>query len=146
MKTRTAQKDKFEQLLKKSIPPEPDNHWVVNLSSKELSPNKETALKKGMNFAEQIPVNYIPVGVEGGLQGWTGSTVDKAHLKVAGVLMSPEPPPCNLPWSLLKALNDLKKREGIMILPADKGHCMLVMDETEYHAKVDSRSKVLQGP
>ena len=32
----------------------------------------------------------------------------------------------------------LKKREDIIILPADKGCCTIVVDETEYHAKVDS--------
>ena len=85
-------------------------------------------------------VDDIIVGVEGGLQGLTGSDVDKAHSKIAGVLTSAKPPPSNLPWSLrnLKALDDLKKREDIVILPADKGRCTVVMDETEYHAKVDS--------
>ena len=141
MKTRTAQKDKFDRLLKKSIPPKRDNRWVANLSSKELSPNEEAVLKKGMNFAvspERIPVDDIIVGVEGGLQGLTGSDVDKARLKIAGVLTSAKPTPSNLPWSLRKALGDLKKREDIVILPADKGRCTVVMDETEYHAKVDS--------
>ena len=51
MKTRTAQKDRFDRLLKKYIPPKHDNRWVVNLSSKELSPNEEVVLKKGINFA-----------------------------------------------------------------------------------------------
>ena len=45
MKTRMAQKYKFDQLLKKSIPPKRDNRWVANLSSKELSPNEEAVLK-----------------------------------------------------------------------------------------------------
>ena len=128
---------KFNRLLKKSIPPKCDNRWVANLSSKELSPNEEAVLKKGMNFAvtpEQIPVDDIIVGVEGGLQG---SDVVKAHSKIAGIPMSARPP-SNLPWSLRKALDDLKKREDIVILPADKGCCTVVMDETEYHAKVDS--------
>ena len=43
-------------------------------------------LKKGMNFAvtpEQIPVDDIIIGVEGGLQGLTGSDVDKARLQRA---------------------------------------------------------------
>ena len=66
------------------------------------------------------------------------TTTDTASLKIAGVLTSAKPPPSNLPWSLRKALDDLKKREDIVILPADKGHCMVVMDKTEYHAKVDS--------
>ena len=76
MKTRMAQKDKIDRLLKKSIPPKRDKSWVVNLSSKELSFNEEAVLKKGMDFAvtpEQIPVDDIIVGVEGGLQGLTGS-------------------------------------------------------------------------
>ena len=56
--------------------------------------------------------------------------MDKARLKVAGVLTSAKPPPPNLPWSLQKALDGLKKRENIMILPADKGRFVVVMDET----------------
>ena len=43
-------------------------------------------------------------GVEGGLQGLTGSEVDKARLKIAGVLTSAKPPPSNLPWSLDKCV------------------------------------------
>ena len=38
----------------------------------------------------------------------------------------------------LVPLDDLKKREDIVISPADKGRCTVVMDKTEYHAKVDS--------
>ena len=80
----------------------------------------------------------VITGVEGGLQGLTGSEVDKARLKIAGVLTSAKPPPFNLPWSLRKALNDLKKEEDIMILPADKGRCTVVMDKSEYQDKVNS--------
>ena len=88
MKTRTAQKDR---LLKKSISPKRDNR---NLSSKKVSPNEEAVQKKWINFAvspEQIPVDDI---IEGGLQGLTGSDVDKARLKIAGVpnLLHPTSP------------------------------------------------------
>ena len=94
-----------------------------------------------MNFAVtpgRIPVDDVIVGVEGGLQGLTGSDIDKAWIKIAGVLISAKPPLSNLPWSLRKALDDLKKREEIVILPADKGCCTVVMDESEYHVKVNS--------
>ena len=37
----------------------------------------------------ELPV--VIVGVEGGLQGLTGSDVDKACLKIAGVLTSAKP-------------------------------------------------------
>ena len=138
-KSRTAQKAKFDRLLKKNAPP--NSRWVVNLSSKKLNPNEEAVLKKGMNFAVtpgRIPVEDVITGVEGGLQGLTGSEVDKARLKIAGVLTSAKPPPSNLPWSFQKALNDLKKEEDIVILPADKGRCTVVMDKSEYQDKVNS--------
>ena len=127
MKIRAAQKEKFDSLLKRNTP---DNHWVANLSNKE---NEETVLKKGMNFVVTpgwIPVDDVIIGVEGGLQGFTGSDIDKAQIKIAGVLTSAKSPPFNL-------LDDLKKREAIVILP-DKGHCTVVMDESEYHVKVNS--------
>ena len=132
LETRTAQKDKFDQLLKKSISTKCDNCWVVNLSSKELSPNEEAVQKKGMNFAvtpEQIPVNDIIVGVEGGLQGLTGSDVDKACLKIAGVLTSAKPPPSNLPWSLWKALDDLKAVLLLSCYGAPVAHCHWVLEQ-----------------
>ena len=138
-KSRTAQKEKFDRLLKKNAPP--NSRWVVNLSKKKLNPNEEAVLRKGMNFAVtpgRIPVEDIITGVEGGLQGLTGSEVDKARLKIAGVLTSAKPPPSNLPWSLRKALSDLKKEEDIVILPADKGRSTVVMDKSEYQDKVDS--------
>ena len=45
-KSRTAQKEKFDRLLKKNAPP--NSRWVVNLSKKELNPNEEAVLRKGM--------------------------------------------------------------------------------------------------
>ena len=113
-KSRTAQKEKCDRLLRKNAPP--NNRWVVNLSKKELNPNEEAVLKKGMNFAVtpgQIPVEDVTTGVEGGLQGLTRPDIDKAQLKIAGILMSAKPPPSNLPWSLQKALNDLQKEEDL---------------------------------
>ena len=72
MKSKTAKK-KFDHLLKNRPP---DNRWVVNLSNKVLNPNEEAVLRKGMNFSDTpgwIPVDDIIAGVEGGLQGLTGS-------------------------------------------------------------------------
>ena len=67
----------------------------------------------------------------------TGSGIDKALIKIPSVLTSAKSP-SNLPWSLQKALDGLKKREDIVILPADKGRCTVVMDESEYLVKVNS--------
>ena len=41
-KSRTAQKAKFDRLLKKNAPP--NSRWVVNLYSKKLNPNEKAVL------------------------------------------------------------------------------------------------------
>ena len=41
------------------------------------------------------------------------------------------PPASNLTKDEWKAMDDLKKDEKIMILPADKGKCLVVMEREE---------------
>ena len=44
-------------------------------------------------------------------------------------------PKSNLLSHFIKALNDLRKDESIVILPADKGSIKVVMDLTDYTEK-----------
>ena len=49
------------------------------------------------------------------------------------------PPNSNLSKDEWKALNELKKDNDIMILPADKGKCLVVMDTEEYIQKMETK-------
>ena len=56
-------------------------------------------------------------------------------------LKKAEVPPSNLTAREWKALNTLKKDEEIMILPADKGKCLVVMDRKDYISKMEEKLK-----
>ncbi len=49
------------------------------------------------------------------------------------------PPASNLSKEEWKAMKDLKKDESIMVLPADKGKCLVVMDRAEYIEKMEAK-------
>ena len=48
-----------------------------------------------------------------------------------------KPPKCNLNKSEQKAKKELAKNKSIIILPANKGKATVVMDTTEYEAKIN---------
>ena len=39
---------------------------------------------------------------------------------------------------LRKAINDLKRHDDLVVLPADKGRCTVVLSKEDYHTKVTS--------
>ena len=56
--------------------------------------------------------------------------------EMAGVLRSAKPPKSNISREERKALNDLKKEESVLILPADKGKATVLMDVQDYEDKL----------
>lgn len=63
---------------------------------------------------------------------------EKLRSHVSRVLQTSATPRCNLPSHLRKAVRDLKKDDTIMILPADKGNAMVVMDWSDYKGKLQA--------
>ena len=92
-----------------------------------------------MNYAvtpRQIPVNDFIAGIEAGIKNLSGEKVDFARQKILGILANAKPPNPNIPSSLYYAMKGLREREDIVILPADKGRCTVVMDKDVYNEKV----------
>lgn len=54
---------------------------------------------------------------------------------ISCVLSRAEASPSNLPPALCSALRSLRKRDVILILPADKGRATVIMDKTNYERK-----------
>ena len=48
-------------------------------------------------------------------------------------------PPSNLTSDNWKAMKSLKKDDNIMVLPADKGKCLVVMDRKDYIEKMETK-------
>ena len=115
--------------------------WVLNLSSKELSALERSGLEKGLKFAvapSKIPNAEIVAAVE---EGISRLNVDQKHLiraEVSSILRRAKPPPKNISNDVFKALLALKKDPDRLVLSADKGNCVVVMDKQQYDEKASS--------
>ena len=113
--------------------------WVLNFSKQELSRTQRTALEKGMNFSERsttIPRATIIAGVEAALRKARDvRQADRARATVASILSRSKPPRPNTSREERKALEELRKNKDIVILPADKGTSVVILDKEEYDRK-----------
>ena len=142
-KCKLRQKSKFVRLLSKyrSVTHSSDvqDGWVVNLSSNPLTGFETEVLRKGLNFApspSSIPVSRIIASVERRLSMIPKDEATLAWKCIACVLSRAKVPPSNLPPHLRSALKYLRRRDDILILPADKGRATFVLNKAEYDEKV----------
>jgi len=113
--------------------------WVVNISKHELTKPETSVLAKGLNFAitpSEFPVTDYIVATEQACQKLPNSEATVLRAEIAGAIKGSKPPKSNISKEEQKALKDLKKNNGITILPADKGKATVVMDSVEYDDKI----------
>ncbi|XP_078586286.1 uncharacterized protein LOC144868187 [Branchiostoma floridae x Branchiostoma japonicum] len=125
----------------RSLKTRTDERWVRNLSSHTLTEPEKSLLSKGLNFA--VAPNKIP-SID--IVTETESAIHRARLpqrqaealraKVATTLKVSKPPPSNITREEQIALKDLATNQDIVILPADKGRCTVVLDREQYDRKV----------
>ena len=58
--------------------------------------------------------------------------------EVSSILRRAKAPPRNIDSNVFKALLALKKDPDRVVLSADKGNCVVVMDKDQYHEKARS--------
>ena len=122
-------------------PDPPYERWVVNKSSRILSPDEQSLLARGMNFAvapSKIPVVDLIVSVESTVRKLDKSDTEQVRSEAAKIIGSSHPPKSNLSKGEQIALKALRRDDNIVILPADKGRCTVVMDTVAYHDKANS--------
>ncbi|KAI8522002.1 hypothetical protein Bbelb_017560 [Branchiostoma belcheri] len=125
----------------RGTPAKTDERWVKNLSSHTLTEPEKSLLSKGLNFA--VAPNKIP-SID--IVTETESAIRRARLpqrqaealrtKVATTLKVSKPPASNITREERTALKDLATNQDILILPADKGRCTVVLDREQYDRKV----------
>ena len=114
--------------------------WVVNLSKTPLEDAEIGVLSKGLNFApapSKIPVTDLIAAVEKGLSKTSKEQATEARKRISNILSRAKPPPSNLLPDLRRAVSLLKKRDDILVLPADKGRATVVMDKCDYDEKMN---------
>ena len=120
------------------------SRWVLNLSSTEITENQKKLLEKGAGFAitpKNLPIEDYIISTE--LAGKYLHPGEAAALKaeVAEILQGTKKPISNLTKEERQALKELKENETIIIVPADKGKCFVIMDKHVYIQKMEEKLK-----
>ena len=115
--------------------------WVVNRSDRTLTDTETRVLARGLNFAispDKVPVEDFIVATESACQKLPAEQRPALRAAMAGVLHSAKPPKPNISKEKKQALAVLAKEKDILILPADKGRCTVLLNKTEYTAQVET--------
>ena len=120
---------------------DPHPKWVISLSSKPLTPAQRSVLAKGPNFVvspRQPPnLEYI-TAIEAACTKLSQQDTEELRAKVNRVLRSSHPSKPNLTKAQNLALRELKRDRYCIVLTADKGVAMVIMDRQDYINKANS--------
>ena len=112
-----------------------NSKWVINLSKVELTWAQRSLLKKGPNFA--ISPNNIPnldyiTAIETVCSKLKEEDAAELREEINGILKKGRIPKPNLDKEERLALHQLRKDKDRIILTADKGITMVVLDKEDY--------------
>ena len=114
--------------------------WVNNLYSKPLTPAQRSVLAKGPKFAvtpRQPPnLEYI-TAIEAACTKLSQQDAEELRTNINRVLRSSHPPKPNLTKAQTSALRELKRDRDHIVLTADKGVAMVIMDREDYVNKAN---------
>ena len=114
--------------------------WVINLSKYKTSKPQESLLAKGLNFSPspgKIPYEDYIIATEKACRKLPSNEATVLRSEMAGLLRNVKPPKPNITKDERKAIQELKKEESILILPADKGKATVIIDASEYEDKIN---------
>ena len=101
-------------------------------------PFLRSGLEKGLKFAiasRKIPTAEIVAAVEESISQLNDDRRHLVRAEVSSILRRAKPPPKNIQKDVFNALIALKKDPDRLVLSADKGNCVVVMDKQQYHDK-----------
>ena len=112
--------------------------WVVNLLSKPLSTVQETVLVHGPNFAvtPKTPHQEYITAVEVACQSLKPTEAEEFRADIARVLKQARPPKSNISKEEWRAIKELRTDKEHLILTADKGVALVVMERKDYIQKM----------
>ena len=116
--------------------------WVKNLYSKKLIELERKRLEHGLKFA--IAPNRtaeMVASVKEGIFHLNDETKKTVGAEVSSILVRTKPPPRNNDSNVFKALINLRKDPDRVVLSADKGYCVVVIDKHQYREKALSLLK-----
>ena len=112
--------------------------WVHNLSKTPLTEVQEKTLAHGPNFAivaKEPPVSKYISQIERVCQQLKHGKVEELRGETKQIFKNIQPPKPNIMKEEAKAIQDLKRDKEMVVLTADKGVSMVVMDKEDYIKK-----------
>ena len=120
--------------------------WVHNLSKTPLTEVQEKVLAHGPNFAKatkELPVSEYISQIEKACQQLEQGKAEELRAEVKQIFKKTQLPKPNITKEEAKAIQELKRDKERVILTANKGVSMVVMDKDEYIHKWE---KLLHQP
>ena len=117
-----------------------ENTWVNNLSSTPLTKEEEKALSNGPNYAivpRLPPIREYITAIENVCNQLEQGKAEELRGEVKKVLKKVHLPRPNISREERKAIDQLRKDKNRVILMADKGVSMVVMDRDDYNNKAE---------
>ena len=116
-----------------------NKHWIVNLSNIPLPDTQKTLLAHGPNLAvtsKTPPCKEFITASEITCQSLNPTDAEDLRAEISRILKQPRKPKTNLTKEEFKAIKELKSDRECIILTADKGVALVVMDKKDYTRKI----------
>ncbi len=118
------------------------SNWVINLSKKPLTNAEHSLLEKGPKFTitpASIPYKNIISEVEAAIRDLPDETKDIIRTNTASILDRAHlPQHKNINNQESQALRNLKKDATRILMKADKGNSLVVLDRSDYDSKMEN--------
>ena len=116
----------------------PEKKWVHNLTNTALTEAQEKVLAHGPNFAvvaKEPPIGEYRAQIERICQKMKQGEAEELRGQIKQILKNPTPPKPNISKEEARAIKELRRDQGKVILTANKGVSMVVMEKNEYIKK-----------
>ena len=114
--------------------------WVINISNTPLTAEQEKLLAHGPNYAvvpRELPIAQYVAAIENACTKLEEGKVEEFRVQVKSAIQKIKPPRSNLTRGEKKAITELKKDKSRMVLTADKGVVLVVLNTEDYLKKAE---------
>ena len=114
--------------------------WVINISNTPLTAEQEKLLAHGPNYAvvpREPPIAQYVAAIENACTKLEEGKVEEFRVQVKLAIQKIKPPRSNLTRGEKKAITELKKDKSRMVLTADKGVVLVVLNTEDYLKKAE---------
>ena len=122
------------------MPDTGSSKWVKNLSDTPLTEAQTRLLAHGPNFAiipRNLPIEEYVTSIEHACQKLKEGGADELRVEIKNILKKTQPTRSNITKEEFQAIRELKHDDNRIILTADKGVALVVLNKEEYIEKAE---------